>query len=258
MANGSNGRGGGSRYVEKFYGVPGHIYVARNDAHRDGIYKIGLTTRVNPETRINELNKQAHEARVTGHIGHLKLVCSYETIDCGRAESTIHEKLASYRYSHNREFFELRLEAIQSAIKSVLGDIDRTVRVTGKSPQQLEHEEKHRQQAARQLQWTQEQKRKEKEDGQRKSEQDIRRTYNEILQKQFPPKPFWQYWLGGAVLVFVVQAMFGSENLGVAVFLGLIAGGFLQAFFDGKTEKSPAYKAIVAQRDQEITDVWSK
>lgn len=274
MASESNGRSGGSRYVEKFYGVPGHIYVARNDAHRDGIYKIGLTTRGNPEVRINELNKQAHEARVTAHIGHLKLVCSYETIDCGRAESTVHEKLANYRYSHNREFFELRLEAIQDSIKSVIADIERTVRVTGKTPHQLEYAEKklqeamhqsrmaeeqrrrEKEQAQRLLQAGQDHKRKEKEQAQQKAESAIRLKYSQMLKTEFRTQPFWQYWLGSSFIVAIaVDVMGGKESLPASAIFGLIVGSVLQAWRQGVIEKSPAYKAIEAQRDKEIENV---
>lgn len=256
MASGVDGRSGGTRYVEKFFGVPGHIYVARNDAHRDGIYKIGLTTRVNPEARIRELNKQAHEARVTGHIGHLALVCSYETIDCGRAESAVHEKLAQHRYSHNREFFELRLEAIQDTIKSVIADIERTVRVTGKTPQQLEHEEKKFQEAQRQSKFAEERRRKEKEQAKEEAERAIRAKYHQLLQSKFPPKPFWQYWIGGTVIAFIaILFITNKESVPGSVFFGLFLGFFIQMWHEGQIEKSPAYKAIKAQRDKEIDSV---
>ena len=255
MANGSNG---GSRYVEKFYGVPGHIYVARNDAHRDGIYKIGLTTRVDPATRIKELNKQAHEARVTGHIGHLNLVCSYETIDCGRSESTVHEKLAQYRYSHNREFFELRLEAIQDAIKSVIAEIERTVRVAGETPQQRQHAEKKLREAMLQSRMAEEQRRREKAQAQQDAEGEIRRRYHQRLEAEFPTQPFWQYWLGCSFIVAIaIEAMGGKESLPASAFFGLIAGGVLQAWHQGRIEKSAAYKAVEAQRDREIENVRS-
>ncbi len=266
----------GSRYVKKFYGVPGHIYVARNDAHRDGIYKIGLTTRDNPEVRINELNKQAHEARVTGHIGHLKLVCSYETIDCGRAESMVHEELANYRYSHNREFFELRLEAIQDRIKSVIANIEQTARITGKTPDQLAHAEKKLQEAMRQsrmaeeqrrrerdqaqrlLQAAENQKRTEKEQAQQKAESAIRRRYSQMLEAKFRTQPFWQYWLGSSFIAAIAtEAMGGNESLLASAFFGLILGGILQMWRQGAIEKSPAYKAVEAQRDKEIEDVRS-
>ncbi|PAT31839.1 hypothetical protein CLI92_09295 [Vandammella animalimorsus] len=234
-----------SSFVQNFYGVPGHIYIARNDAHRDGIYKIGLTTRMNPQVRIDEINRQAREARVTGHIGQLRLIESFETIDCGRAESTIHAQLASCRYAHNREFFQCSLDEATAVIRSVIDNLEQVLRETGKTPQQLEYENR------RMLQ-EQEQRRREEAERRSMAEREVHRLYTQMLEDRFPEPRIWPYWIAGTVLMGIVMPMFGKESIPGILLAGMFAGLVLHAYFSHRRTQSAKYKAIEAARDQEL------
>jgi hypothetical protein len=91
-------------------GKPGVVYILANDALRDGIYKIGQSTR-----------SGAHRARdfnITAGTGTPKLFrCIFEvrTLDCGRAEKAVHERLDANRLT-KQEFFSVELEHAKQVI----------------------------------------------------------------------------------------------------------------------------------------------
>lgn len=93
---------------------------------------------------------------------------------------------------------------------------------------------------------------REAEERKRQVEDAIRRRYAAKLEAHFPQRPFWNFWLVGAILVFVLLAMFGNESLVGAIFFGAFVGVWLSSHFDDKRRHSAGYKAMEAERDREI------
>jgi hypothetical protein len=99
-------------------GQAGVVYILVNEALKDGIYKIGQSTR-SGRARASELNSE-------GKTGMPKLYrCVYEvrTIDCGRAEKMVHARLHKARLT-KQEFFRVDLEDAKRAINEVVAHID--------------------------------------------------------------------------------------------------------------------------------------
>lgn len=91
-------------------GRPGVVYVLTNDAMREGIYKIGQSTRSGAH--------RAVDLNITSGTGTPKLFrCIFEcrTVDCGRAEKAVHTKLHEYRLT-TQEFFEVDFEFAKQVI----------------------------------------------------------------------------------------------------------------------------------------------
>ena len=80
----------------------GFIYILINPALKE-LIKIGMTTRT-PEERAKELSSQ------TGIPTSFYVAYETEVSDCKRLEKIIHQKLDSFRYSQNREFFSIKLK----------------------------------------------------------------------------------------------------------------------------------------------------
>lgn len=76
----------------------GYIYVASNKA-MPGLVKIGMTTK-NPRERLKELY-------TTGVPVPFSLIFEQRVKDPHLAEKVLHHKLASYRVTKKREFFEI-------------------------------------------------------------------------------------------------------------------------------------------------------
>lgn len=248
-------RKGGNAFVQKYFGVPGYIYIARNDAHREDIYKIGLTTRHNPHIRIAEINRQARDAKVTGLIGQLVLVKSFSTLDCGWSESTIHARLAQYRYDNNREFFLCNLQQIEAVTKEVVNEVRQAVVVHGMTPRQLEYERRRHQLEQERILREQQQREYAEEQRKRKAVADVRAKYDKLL-KNVPRKPFLIFWLTWTALIqggmFVLSGTW--DQLGLSIFYGAIVGFFRYAE-DRSHEKKPEYIRLVRKLDQEIDDI---
>lgn len=99
-------------------GQAGVVYILVNEALKDGIYKIGQSTR-SGRARASELNAE-------GKTGMPKMYrCVYEvsTIDCGRAEKMVHARLHKGRLT-KQEFFRVDLEDAKRAINEVVSHID--------------------------------------------------------------------------------------------------------------------------------------
>ena len=80
----------------------GFIYILINPALKE-LIKIGMTTRT-PEERTKELSSQ------TGIPTSFYVAYETEVSDCKRLEKIIHQKLDSFRYSQNGEFFSIKLK----------------------------------------------------------------------------------------------------------------------------------------------------
>lgn len=89
--------------------MKGFLYILKNPAHKEGIYKIGRTART-PEKRASELSQPTSVAEP------FEVIFFREFDNAVHAESVIFEKLKYFRVSKNREFFEIPLHL---AIKTI-------------------------------------------------------------------------------------------------------------------------------------------
>lgn len=89
-----------------------YLYVLTN-VSLPGIVKIGKTDR-SPHKRAKELSA------FTGVPTEFTVFRAFQVRDSTSAESRIHERLADYRVSENREFFRIEPEAACAAIEDML------------------------------------------------------------------------------------------------------------------------------------------
>lgn len=94
----------------------GYIYIMRQPAHQEDIFKVGLTTR-DAEIRSKELSN-------TSTIDKFFILNKYYTKDCILAEKKIHEQLEKYRLSKRREFFKCDLRIILDVCEEVVKEIN--------------------------------------------------------------------------------------------------------------------------------------
>ena len=85
-------------------GLPGVVYVLHNEAMRNGLYKIGQSTRSGAQ-RARDLNFTVG----TETPKMFKCIFEEKTVDCGRAEKAVHERLKEHRLT-KQEYFEVDLE----------------------------------------------------------------------------------------------------------------------------------------------------
>lgn len=104
---------------ERNAGVPGFIYLARNDAHAPGIYKLGQST--HPLNRLVQLNNDHAEL---GWPGTYSLVDCVPTSDALRTERLLFEWLTARRISPGREFFWATPEDIIPLFRAAASCID--------------------------------------------------------------------------------------------------------------------------------------
>lgn len=95
----------------------GFVYIMRQPAHEENIFKIGLTKRTS-EQRSKELSN-------TSTIDKFFIINKYQTRNCEEAERLIHEKLEKYRLSKRREFFRCELKKILDACESITEKINK-------------------------------------------------------------------------------------------------------------------------------------
>ncbi|MDR6459264.1 hypothetical protein J2786_002371 [Chryseobacterium vietnamense] len=105
--------------VEKFTNESaGYIYIMRQPAHEENIFKIGLTKR--------DVKIRSKELSNTSTIDNFFVIHKYLTKDCIQAEQIIHEKLNMYRLTTRREFFKCDLEIIMNICSEVITLINQT------------------------------------------------------------------------------------------------------------------------------------
>ena len=82
----------------------GIIYIARNPAYKEDIYKVGKTERTNISgNRMMELSNHEGVADYFKAVGYLLVD------NVNESEKICHEKLKDYRYQNNKEFFQINL-----------------------------------------------------------------------------------------------------------------------------------------------------
>lgn len=102
-------------------GVPGVVYILRNDAFKETWLKIGCS-RHSGHVRARDMNREAS----TGLPAHHECVFEVKTLDCGRAEKNVHNALSQYRKGR-QEFFEVDIELAKSTIIFCCDQIDRAI-----------------------------------------------------------------------------------------------------------------------------------
>jgi hypothetical protein len=89
-------------YYARHRGVPGYLYMARNDSHVEGAFKLGYTT-VLPIQRIEKLSQQcSQQAR---DVGAFRLVHAIPVSDSYDMEQMLFHALVSRRIEVSKEFF---------------------------------------------------------------------------------------------------------------------------------------------------------
>lgn len=98
-------------------GRPGVVYILANEALREGIYKIGQSTR-SGYARASELNAEGR----TGMPSLYRCVYQVRVDDCGRAEKLVHQEL--YRDHVSKEFFRVDLARAKVLIERVCREVN--------------------------------------------------------------------------------------------------------------------------------------
>lgn len=115
-----------AEHFERHRGVPGWLYAARNEFHRDGLYKLGYAT-IAVEARMEKMNDEFAES---AHAGEFKALFSVPVQSSRDSELQLFALLDDYRVSKGCEFFVLPLGFIAQAMNVVAsrsGDaLDRT------------------------------------------------------------------------------------------------------------------------------------
>lgn len=111
-------------------GVPGVVYILRNDAFKETWLKIGCS-RHSGHVRARDMNRDAS----TGLPAHHVCVFEVKTLDCGRAEKNVHSALSQYRKGR-QEFFEVDIETAKSAIVFCCEQIDKVINEARRSEEQ--------------------------------------------------------------------------------------------------------------------------
>jgi hypothetical protein len=102
------------------HGVPGVVYILLNDGLALNYCKIGCSSR-SGRVRAAELNKDAN----TGTPGIFRCIFEHRTLDCGRAERMVFQRLAQYRRGkRGQEFFEIDQGHAKGVVAAVCREID--------------------------------------------------------------------------------------------------------------------------------------
>ena len=113
-----------AEHYKRHAGVPGFLYIAHNDEHRAGLFKLGYTT-LSPQARMASLNKAHEEA---SDIGVFHLVHSVPVAASYDAEQALFDAITAQRVAERREFFygsqEALIGAVNAAARLTYGDAD--------------------------------------------------------------------------------------------------------------------------------------
>lgn len=221
--------------------MKGWVYVISTKSMH-GLVKVGFSTK-DPELRAEELN----------HTGSPHpYVVEYDMLieDPYAIEQKTHQFLSLKREA--KEWFRCSAEEAVAAIKQVSGTD--AISETYKRADRAKAEALHQQELE-----AKEIKRK-REERLKNEEEIIRKKYNVQIVASFPPRPFWVYWLGGGVVVFIGLSTFNpkmsdSAEVMLSAILGAVAGWCLQVYFEGKRTQSSPYVALEKRRDEELAAV---
>lgn len=114
-------------HFERGYGKPGWVYVARNNMHRDDIFKVGYTEKT-PEDRIKTLNTEQRNR--TSQIGFFSLHYACAVLDSQGCEQELFGKLGRVREHEKKEFVNAPLEVIVGELLRIQKKDNEKVRST--------------------------------------------------------------------------------------------------------------------------------
>lgn len=113
----------------------GWVYILTNPAFKEGMIKIGFTSRDTPQQRANELSS------ATGVPTKFVVVWAARMPNAQSVETQVHRVLQNKRSNNNREFFECHIHEAIDTIETVAGTtiitkIDNRIKINHKSEQQ--------------------------------------------------------------------------------------------------------------------------
>lgn len=225
--------------------MKGWVYVITNKA-MPGLVKVGFSTK-DPELRAKELQ----------HTGspHPYLV-EYELLieEPYEVEQKTHRLLSSNHEA--KEWFRCTPEEAVAAIKQIAGN--RVITETYKRVERARADALFQQQLQeKEAQRKQKQAEQEIENRIRTEESAIRQKYEKQFEATFPPRPFWNYWIGASSVSFIGISMLTPKSpepgaFILAALLGAILGAFLQSFLENRLKQSNPYLTLEEQRDKEL------
>lgn len=231
--------------------MKGWVYVITNKG-MPGLVKVGYSTK-DPELRAAELN----------HTGspHPYLVEYELLIDAPyQIEQKAHRLLAPKREA--KEWFRCSPEEAVAAIKQIAGNgaITETYKRVERAKAEALFQQELRK---REEQLERKQTEQETENRLLAEESSIRQKYQQQFETRFPRRPFWNYWLGGSLLVLITILMTlpklpESSAFMLAAIGGAIFGVFLQGYFEKQRKQSQSYVLLEKLRDGELVAVRAK
>lgn len=96
-------------HFERGFNQLGWVYIARNDIHKEDIFKVGYTEKT-PEERVNSLNTA--QKRHTGQIGFFQLIYAVAVLDSQGCEQALFKRVEKLKESPKKEFVNAPLELL--------------------------------------------------------------------------------------------------------------------------------------------------
>jgi len=103
-------------HFERDRGEPGWVYVARNDMHREDVYKVGYT-KLTPEHRVKDLNSEQRNR--TSQIGFFTLIYACAVLDAYGCEQAFFDRVGRLREAERKEFVNAPLELIAGELLQI-------------------------------------------------------------------------------------------------------------------------------------------
>lgn len=98
-----------SGHFDRGLGKLGWVYIARNNMHRDDVYKVGYTEKT-PEQRVASLNTEQRNR--TSQIGFFSLVYAFAVLDAQGCEQALFSRVGRVLESERKEFVNAPLEVL--------------------------------------------------------------------------------------------------------------------------------------------------
>lgn len=205
-----------------------------------GLVKVGYSS--DPELRAEELN---HTGSPHPYDVDYKMLVE----EPHQIEQKAHRALSLKR--ERKEWFRCSPEDAIAAIKQVVG-----IAFLSESYIRADREK------ANQL-WAQQKRAHEIEEQIRTEKKAILERYYQLLKTEFSPRPFWIYWMPGALVALLGVAIFFPKAtifgyLVLCAVGGAIIGAMLQSYVENERKNSSEYQSLLRKRDEEIASVTSR
>lgn len=221
--------------------MKGWVYIISNQAMPD-LVKVGFSTK-DPDLRASELN----------HTGSPHpYVVDYEVLveQPRDVEQQVHRQLSEYR--EGREWFRCTPEFAVSAVQQIVGSsaiVESFKRADRRKAEEIRQrqEEERKNQERTEVMW-------------RDRERQIGSTYEQQLQREFSEQSAWGYIIVGVVVSLFALAGFApklsnSATVFWSLALGTIGGLMGRTWHRDYQRSSDGYRAILKQRDEELSTV---